>query len=101
MLHRSRRRRRSRGSVPRRFSAALCCSRLRATDALVRAAQRDRAFLHVKCVWSSQGTTDEVRFFFLFSSALPVLQVLQLLKVGSLCLMREALHEDNIIYTEE
>ena len=32
--------------------------------------------------------TDAVRFFFLFSSAMPVLKVFQFLKLGSLCLMR-------------
>lgn len=65
---------------------------------VVRATDTDRMLLHVKCVLSSQGMTDEVRFFFLFSSAMPVLKVFQFLKVGSLCLMREILNECTIIH---
>lgn len=45
--------------------------------------------------------TDEVRFFFLFSSAIPVLKVFQFLKAGSLCLMREILNEYIISDTQK
>lgn len=68
---------------------------------IVRATERDHLFSHVKCVLSSQGTTDDVRFFFLFSSAIPVLKVFQFLKLGSLCLMREILNEYIITDTEK